>query len=48
MKYQTDDLRIIEMKEVSSPTQVLTEFPVTEDSSSCVFHAREQIQQRYG
>ena len=44
MKYQTDDLRIIEMKEVSPPTQVLAEFPITEKSSSCVFHAREQIQ----
>ena len=45
MKYQTDDLRIIEMKEVSPPTQVLAEFPITEASSHCVFQAREQIQQ---
>ena len=44
MKYQTDDLRIIEMKEVSPPTQVLSEFPITDESSECVFQAREQIQ----
>lgn len=44
MRYQTDDLRIIEMKEVSPPTQVLSEFPITDDSSECVFQAREQIQ----
>ena len=44
MKFQTDDLRIIEMKEVSTPRQVLSEFPITEESSSCVFNAREQIQ----
>ena len=43
MKYQTDDLRIIEMKEVSSPTQVLAEFPINEESSQCVFQAREDI-----
>jgi 3-deoxy-7-phosphoheptulonate synthase len=45
MKYQTDDLRIIEMKEVSTPTQVFEEFPLSEESSSCVHHARKEIQE---
>ena len=44
MKYQTDDLRIIEMKEVSTPTQVFAEFPLSDESSSCVHHARSEIQ----
>ncbi len=44
MKYQTDDLRIIEMKEVSTPMQVLEEFPLSDESSSCVHQARTDIQ----
>ena len=44
MKYQTDDLRILEMKEVSAPTQVFEEFPLSEQSSSCVYQARSDIQ----
>lgn len=44
MRYQTDDLRIIEMKEVSTPLQVLEEFPMSDDASSCVYQARTEIQ----
>ena len=44
MKYQTDDLRILEMKEVSTPTQVFAEFPLSDESSSCVYQARSDIQ----
>jgi 3-deoxy-7-phosphoheptulonate synthase len=44
MKYQTDDLRIIEMKELSTPMQVLEEFPLSDESSSCVHQARADIQ----
>ena len=36
MSYQTDDLRIIEMKEVSAPSQVHAEFPISEDAARCV------------
>ena len=43
MKYQTDDLRINEMKEVSPPSQVHSEFPLSEASSECVHQARNDI-----
>lgn len=43
MKHQTDDIRILEMKEVSEPAQVHAEFPLTEKASTTVFEAREQI-----
>ena len=41
MKYQTDDLRILEMTEVSPPSQVRDEFPLSDAASSCVYQARE-------
>ena len=44
MSYQTDDLRIIEMKEVSAPSQVHAEFPISEDAARCVTQARDDIQ----
>ena len=44
MKNQTDDLRIKEMKEVSPPSQVHSEFPLSDDSSKCVYEARGDIQ----
>ena len=44
MTYQTDDLRILAMKEVSPPDQLLTEFPLSENASRCVFQARQEIQ----
>ncbi len=44
MKYQVDDLRILEMNEVSSPTQVLEEFPLSDEASTCVYESRSEIQ----
>ena len=44
MKYQTDDLRILEMAEVSPPSQVHDEFPVSEQASTCVYEARNDVQ----
>jgi len=43
MKYQTDDLRIKEIKEVSPPSQVHDEFPITDKASASVYQAREAI-----
>lgn len=43
MKYQTDDLRILEMTEVSPPSQIHDEFPVSEQASACVYQAREDV-----
>ena len=43
MKYQTDDLRILEMAEVSPPSQVHDEFPVSEQASACVYQARDDV-----
>jgi len=45
MKYQTDDLRIREIKEVSPPEMVHTEFPITEAVSETVATARNAIHQ---
>jgi len=43
MKYQTDDLRIKEIKEVSPPSQVHEEFPITDAASATVHDARDAI-----
>lgn len=43
MKYQTDDLRIREIKEVSPPDQVHGEYPITEQASETVCTARNAI-----
>ena len=43
MKYNTDDSRIREMKELKSPSELLAEFSVSEKASEVVFHARQQI-----
>ena len=43
MKFETDDLRILEMKEVSTPSQVHAEFPVSEQASVTVHQARADI-----
>ena len=40
----TDDLRINAMKELLSPEQLLTEFPISEKASDTVFNARKGIQ----
>lgn len=43
MKYQTDDLRIREIKEVSPPDQVHGEYPITEQAGETVSSARNAI-----
>ena len=43
MKYQTDDLRIHEIKEVSPPNEVCAELPITETATDAVFSARNAI-----
>ncbi|MDH5447110.1 MAG: 3-deoxy-7-phosphoheptulonate synthase AroG, partial [Gammaproteobacteria bacterium] len=43
MKYQTDDLRIREIKEVSPPEQVRDELPITDEATDTVFMARNAI-----
>jgi 3-deoxy-7-phosphoheptulonate synthase len=43
MKYQTDDLRIREIMEVSPPDQVREELPITDDATDAVFMARNDI-----
>lgn len=43
MKYQTDDLRIREIKEVSPPDQVRDELPITDEAADTVFMARNAI-----
>ncbi len=43
MKYQTDDLRILEMMEVSPPSQIHEEFPLSEQASTCVYQARTDV-----
>ncbi|MGD8926166.1 MAG: 3-deoxy-7-phosphoheptulonate synthase, partial [Thioalkalispiraceae bacterium] len=43
MKYQTDDLRILEIKEVSPPSQVHTELPITDKASETICATRNAI-----
>lgn len=43
MRYQTDDLRILEMREVSPPVLLHEEFPVSDVAAQTVFDARETI-----
>ncbi len=45
MKYPTDDLRITEIHDVSSPAEVLDEFPLTEAGARTVYEARGQIRE---
>ena len=44
MSYQTDNLRIVETKEVIAPSILCSEFPITDNASRCVFTARTDIQ----
>lgn len=44
MQYLTDDLRIVEIKEVIAPSTLHDELPITEKSAQCVFLARAGIQ----
>lgn len=43
MKYQTDDLRIRDIKEVSPPDQVHAELPISDEASDTVFMTRNAI-----
>ena len=43
MRYQTDDLRILEMREVSPPVLLHEELPVTDAAARTVYDAREII-----
>ena len=40
MKYQTDDLRILDIKEVSPPSTVHAELPITDTASATICDAR--------
>ncbi|MEJ2114718.1 MAG: 3-deoxy-7-phosphoheptulonate synthase AroG [Gammaproteobacteria bacterium] len=44
MQYKTDDLRIVEIKEVIAPSELHQELPNSEKSSQCVFMARSAVQ----
>ena len=43
MKYQTDDLRILDIKEVSSPEEVHAQFPITDEATATIFNTRNAI-----
>ncbi|HEX5056078.1 MAG TPA: 3-deoxy-7-phosphoheptulonate synthase AroG [Gammaproteobacteria bacterium] len=43
MKYQTDNLRIDDIREVSIPAEVRSEYPITEASAQTVHDARQAI-----
>ncbi len=43
MTYNTDDLRILELKELASPEQIIQESPITEAAATTVYQARESI-----
>lgn len=45
MKYQTDDLRIREIREVSPPSMVHAELPITDKASETILTARNAIHQ---
>ena len=43
MTYNTDDVRIRGVKELTPPSHLMREFPVTDEASSTVYRAREEI-----
>lgn len=43
MKYQTEDVRILEMREVLPPEQLYQEYPITDQASKTVFDTRNSI-----
>ncbi len=43
MKYNTDDLRILDIKELITPSNLLAEFPVDEAASKTVYEARQTV-----
>ena len=42
-KYQTDDVRVLEIKKLISPEELLTEAPITEAAAKNVFETRQAI-----
>lgn len=42
LKYKTDDLRIMEVKEVHSPATLFKDYPLTESAAKTVFKARQE------
>lgn len=43
MKYKTDDLRILAIKDVSTPEQVYAELPITDEATTTIFNTRNAI-----
>lgn len=43
MKYQTDDLRIVGMHELTTPVELHREYPMTEVATETVYTARQEI-----
>ena len=43
MKYQTDDLRIKEIKELLPPARLLADFPITDKAAETVYETRQAI-----
>ena len=43
MTYQTDDLRIREIKELISPEQLISDFPISEAAATTVYRTRQAI-----
>ena len=43
MQYRTDDLRIKEIKELTTPAQLLGDFPITPKAAQVVFETRQEI-----
>jgi 3-deoxy-7-phosphoheptulonate synthase len=43
MQYRTDDVRILEIKELVSPGDLLDEFPITDGAAKTTFEARQAI-----
>ncbi|MYB88412.1 MAG: 3-deoxy-7-phosphoheptulonate synthase AroG [Proteobacteria bacterium] len=44
MSYQTDDLKIVEIKELMAPSVLRSEYPITDNAARCVHMARADVQ----
>lgn len=44
MSYQTDDLKIVEIKELIAPSVLRSEYPITDNAAECVHMARADVQ----
>jgi 3-deoxy-7-phosphoheptulonate synthase len=42
-QYPTDDLRILEMKELSPPEQIHQEYPISDEAAAVVYRTRKEI-----